>query len=104
MTVVVWAGFGPYFNWSDGHQLFINTFTTVVTFWMVFIIQNSQNRDMAALQVKLDEILLAVPKARNTIVAIDIDSDEDKIQEVREEVKESAGLPKQDEVDQTQAP
>lgn len=71
---------------------------------MVFIIQNSQNRDMAALQTKLDEILRAVPEARNTIVAIDIDSDEDKIQEMREEVKESARLPKQGEVDQTQAP
>jgi low affinity Fe/Cu permease len=71
---------------------------------MVFLLQNSQNRDMAALQVKLDEILRAIPEARNTIVGIDIDSDEGKIQEARVEVKESAGLPKQDEVDQTQAP
>jgi low affinity Fe/Cu permease len=89
-VVAVWASFGPYYQWSDGHQLLINTGTTIVTFWMVFIIQNSQNRDMAALQVKLDEILRAIPEARSTIVAVDVDSDEDEIQALREEVRDAS--------------
>lgn len=59
---------------------------------MIFLLQNSQNRDMAALQAKLDEILRAIPEARNAIVAIDIDSDEDEIQEVREDVKSQSEI------------
>lgn len=90
LIIVIWALSGPVFNFSDTWQLFINTGTTIITFLMIFLLQNSQNRDMAALQVKLDEILRAIPAARNTIVAIDIDSDEDKIKEVREEVKGEA--------------
>ena len=56
MTVVVWGAVGPVFNYSDTWQLVINTGTTIVTFLMVFLIQNSQNRDNAAIQIKLDEL------------------------------------------------
>jgi low affinity Fe/Cu permease len=67
--VVVWALSGPLFKWSDTWQLVINTGTTIVTFLMVFIIQNAQNRDTRALQIKLDEIL----EALNTEEGIDIE-------------------------------
>jgi len=62
---------GPLFNYSDTWQLVINTATTVLTFLAVFLIQNSQNRDGAAIQAKLDEILIAVGKARTELVGIE---------------------------------
>ena len=62
-TVAVWAGTGPLFHFSDTWQLVINTGTTIVTFLMVFLIQNSQNRDAAAMQAKLDEVLRAIRDA-----------------------------------------
>ena len=70
LACVVWALSGPLFNYSDTWQLVINTATTVLTFLAVFLIQNSQNRDGAAIQAKLDEILIAVGKARNELVGI----------------------------------
>ena len=69
--VVVWALTGPIFNFSDTWQLFINTTTTVVTFWMVFVIQNSANRSAKATQLKLDEIIRALEDARNDFIALD---------------------------------
>jgi len=69
-VIVVWAISGPLFDFSDTWQLFINTGTTIVTFLMVFLIQNSQNRDSAAIQVKLDE-LIRVGAARNSLVGIE---------------------------------
>jgi low affinity Fe/Cu permease len=69
--VVVWAVTGPLFNYSDTWQLVINTGTTIVTFLMVFLIQNSQNRDAAAMQAKLDELLRAVDKARDQFIGIE---------------------------------
>ena len=75
LTCVVWAISGPLFNYSDTWQLVINTATTVLTFLAVFLIQNSQNRDGAAIQAKLDEILIAVGKARNQMVGIENLSD-----------------------------
>ncbi len=69
--VVVWALTGPVFNFSDTWQLFINTTTTVVTFWMVFVIQNSANRQGKAMQLKLDEIIRVLADARNEFVALD---------------------------------
>jgi len=69
--IVVWAVTGPVFGWSDTWQLIINTGTTIVTFLMVFLIQNSQNRDAAAMQAKLDELIRAVDKARGQFIGIE---------------------------------
>jgi low affinity Fe/Cu permease len=71
LACVIWAISGPLFHYSDTWQLVINTATTVLTFLAVFLIQNSQNRDGAAIQAKLDEILIAVGKARNQLVGIE---------------------------------
>jgi low affinity Fe/Cu permease len=69
--VVIWAVTGPLFHYSDTWQLVINTGTTIITFLMVFLIQNSQNRDGAAMQAKLDELLRAVDKAREQFIGIE---------------------------------
>jgi low affinity Fe/Cu permease len=69
--VIVWALTGPIFNFSDTWQLFINTTTTVITFWMVFVIQNSANRQDKAVQLKLDELIRAVADARNDFILLD---------------------------------
>jgi low affinity Fe/Cu permease len=69
--ILVWAITGPMFHYSDTWQLIINTGTTIVTFLMVFLIQNSQNRDAAAMQAKLDELLRAVDKAREQFIGIE---------------------------------
>ncbi|HEX3676048.1 MAG TPA: low affinity iron permease family protein [Sphingomicrobium sp.] len=69
--IIVWAVCGPMFHYSDTWQLIINTGTTIVTFLMVFLIQNSQNRDAAAMQAKLDELLRAVDKAREQFIGIE---------------------------------
>src|SRR6476659_4952699 len=71
LIIVVWAVTGPLFQYSDTWQLIINTGTTIVTFLMVFLIQNSQNRDAAAMQAKLDELLRAVDKAREQFIGIE---------------------------------
>ena len=68
LMVVVWAATGPLFGFSDGWQLVINTSTTVITFWMVFVIQNSQGRDARAIHLKLDEIIRASDAARNEFI------------------------------------
>jgi low affinity Fe/Cu permease len=70
-VVVVWAITGPVFHFSDTWQLIINTGTTIVTFIMVFLIQNTQNRDAAAMQAKLDELLRAVGKAREQFIGVE---------------------------------
>src|SRR5690349_15831236 len=80
-VIVVWGISGPLFKFSDTWQLVINTGTTIVTFLMVFLIQNSQNRDSAAIQVKLDE-LIRVSAARNSLVGIEHLTD-DEIEELR---------------------
>jgi low affinity Fe/Cu permease len=69
--IFIWAVSGPIFNWSDTWQLVINTGTTIVTFLMVFLIQNAQNRDGAAIQAKLDELIRAVSHARNEFIGIE---------------------------------
>ena len=75
-VIVVWAATGPIFGYSDTWQLVINTGTTIITFLMVFLIQNSQNRDAAAMQAKLDELLRAVDKAREQFIGIEHLTDE----------------------------
>jgi low affinity Fe/Cu permease len=69
--IIVWAVSGPVFHWSDTWQLVINTGTTIVTFLMVFLIQNAQNRDACAIQAKLDELIRAVGHARNEFIGIE---------------------------------
>jgi low affinity Fe/Cu permease len=70
-VILVWAITGPIFHFSDTWQLIINTGTTIVTFLMVFLIQNTQNRDAAAMQAKLDELLRAVGKARDQFIGVE---------------------------------
>lgn len=70
-TVVVWAISGPFFRYSQNWQLVINTGTTIVTFLMVFLIQNAQNRESKALHLKLDELILSVKHARNELIDIE---------------------------------
>jgi low affinity Fe/Cu permease len=74
-SVVVWAVVGPHYGYSDTWQLVINTGTTVVTFLIVFLIQNSQNRDARALHLKLDEVIRAIHNARNEMISIEKLSD-----------------------------
>jgi low affinity Fe/Cu permease len=76
-TIVVGGLSGPLFGFSDTWQLVINTGTTIVTFLMVFLIQNTQNRDAKALHLKLDELLRAVDAARNDLIDIEEDSTEE---------------------------
>jgi low affinity Fe/Cu permease len=82
LTIVVWALTGPYFNYSDTWQLFINTGTTIVTF--VFLIQNTQNRETRIVALKLDELLRGVEGARTGLVELDHMSDDD-LELVRQE-------------------
>ena len=92
--IVGWAASGPIFGWSDTWQLVVNTGTTIVTFLMVFLIQNSQNRDAAAMQAKLDELLRALDKAREGFIGIEHLTDE-QIEQLRaaleREVNEKGG-------------
>src|SRR3954471_7631928 len=88
--VILWAATGPFFGYSDTWQLVINTSTTIITFLMVFLIQNTQNRDTMALQVKLSELILALGSADNRMAAIDEVSDEE-LKQANEEVKARAG-------------
>jgi low affinity Fe/Cu permease len=77
LVVLVWLITGPIFNFSDTWQLVINTGTTIVTFLMVFLIQNTQNRDMVALQVKLDEIIRCQTGAHNSLIGLEDLTDEE---------------------------
>ena len=71
LVIVVWAAMGPLFGYSDTWQLVINTGTTIVTFLMVFLIQNTQNRDALAVQLKLAELIIAMKGAENDIATIE---------------------------------
>ena len=82
--IIVWAILGPFFGFSDTWQLVINTGTTIITFLMVFLIQNTQNRDTEALQIKLDEIIRSIKGARNQMLDLE-DLDEKELDEIRRE-------------------
>lgn len=88
--IIGWGISGPLFQWSDTWQLVINTGTTIVTFLMVFLIQNSQNRDAAAMQAKLDELIRAVDKARVGFVGIEHLTD-DEIERLRDALEREVG-------------
>jgi low affinity Fe/Cu permease len=75
LFVVAWGGLGPHYRYSDTWQLIINTATTVITFLIVFLIQNTQNRDARALHLKLDEIIRAIHSAHNEMINIENLSD-----------------------------
>lgn len=76
-VIIIWASLGPIFKFSDTWQLVINTGTTIITFLMVFLIQNSQNRDAKAVQIKLDELIRAIDSARNEIINVEDSSEQD---------------------------
>jgi low affinity Fe/Cu permease len=82
--IVIWAITGPIFDFSDTWQLVINTGTTIITFLMVFLIQNTQNRDTEALQIKLDELLRAVETARNTVIDLE-ELDDEELDAIRKD-------------------
>jgi len=87
LTIVIWASTGPYFGYSDTWQLFINTGTTIITFLMVFLIQNTQNRETRIVALKLDELLRGVEGARTGLVELDHMSDAD-LERVQQEFSE----------------
>ena len=90
LLVVVWAVSGPFFDYSDTWQLVINTATTVLTFLAVFLIQNSQNRDGAAIQAKLDEVIRALDKAREQFIGIEHLTDS-QIEDIRAALEREVG-------------
>jgi len=88
--IVAWIVTGPIFGFSDTWQLIINTGTTIVTFLMVFLIQNTQNRDAKAIHLKLDELIHAIKKARNSLIDLEDLSDEElkKLQQEFQQLRE----------------
>jgi low affinity Fe/Cu permease len=90
VIVVIWGFTGPYFHYSDAWQLVINTSTTIITFLMVFLIQNTQNRDSRAIHLKLDELIKAARGARNSMIDLDQLSDEE-LRQLEAEYKRLCG-------------
>ena len=88
-VVIVWAASGPLFGFSDTWQLVINTSTTIVTFLMVFLIQNTQNRDTMALQLKLSELILVISEAENRFATAE-DLSEEELERLHKELHERA--------------
>lgn len=93
-VIIVWAVTGPVFGFSDTWQLIINTGTTVVTFLMVFLIQNSQNRDTAAIQLKLDELIRVTQGAHNALMDLE-ELSEEEIQTIRDQYEKIAHAARQ---------
>jgi len=89
LLIVVWAVTGPVFKFNNTWQLVINTGTTIITFLMVFLIQNTQNRDTEALQIKLDELIRATQKASNTLLALE-ELDDEALEKQRKRFAELA--------------
>ncbi|HQX48685.1 MAG TPA: low affinity iron permease family protein [Planctomycetaceae bacterium] len=93
--IVVWAITGPIFGFNDTWQLVINTGTTIVTFLMVFLIQNTQNRDTGALQVKMDELIRVIEGAHNALLDLE-ELDEQDLEKIRSDYRSLAVKAKQD--------
>src|SRR3954447_21593579 len=89
LLIIVWAITGPLFKFSDTWQLVINTGTTIVTFLMVFLIQNTQNRDTGAIQTKLDELIRAIEGAHNALLDLE-ELDESEIEHIRRDYRNLA--------------
>ena len=89
LSIIIWASTGSLFGYSDTWQLVVNTSTTIVTFLIVFLIQNSQNRDAAAIQAKLDELIRATAEARNAFIGIEHLTDR-RLAEIREALENEA--------------
>jgi low affinity Fe/Cu permease len=87
--IVIWSVTGPYFGFSDTWQLVINTSTTIVTFLMVFLIQNTQNRDAEAVQIKLDELIRVTEGAHNALMILE-DLEEEELNRIRTKYKKLA--------------
>jgi low affinity Fe/Cu permease len=85
LFVFIWALFGPFFQFHDTWQLVINTTTTIISFWMVFLIQNSQNRDSLAIHLKLDQLILALKDADNKYIPLE-NLDESELRELRQKI------------------
>lgn len=96
LAVVIWAVLGPVFGFSDTWQLVINTGTTIITFLMVFVIQQSQNKDTVALQLKLNELLAAKKSASNRLIAIE-ELTEEELEEIKSFYKKLSELAQKDE-------
>jgi len=92
LVVLGWAALGPAYEWSEGHSLFINTATTIITFWLGFLIIHTQSRDTLALQVKLSELIRATEAARNTFVGIE-ELTEEQLRALQERVTRAAKIP-----------
>ncbi|MBK5264796.1 MAG: low affinity iron permease family protein [Alphaproteobacteria bacterium] len=88
--ILIWSASGPIFGWSDTWQLVINNSTTIVTFLMVFLIQNAQNRDASAIQAKLDELIRALKPARNEFIGIE-HLTETELREIQKIMEETYG-------------
>src|SRR3954469_18877565 len=95
LIIVVWACTGPIFGFSDTWQLIINTGTTIVTFLMVFLIQNTQNRDSEAMHVKMDELIRAVQGAHNALLDLE-ELDDKTLDTVRERYRKLAAKARED--------
>ena len=89
-AIMLWAFSGPFFDFSENWQLLVNTVTTIATFLMVFLIQNGQNRDAAAMQAKLDEMLRALDKAREQFIGIEHLTDQ-QIENIRAALEREVG-------------
>ena len=94
-VILVWAVTGPLFGFSDTWQLVVNTGTTIVTFLMVFLIQNTQNRDTGAMQTKLDELIRAIEGAHNALLDLE-ELDETEIEHVRRDYRKLAEAARED--------
>lgn len=93
--IIVWAISGPIFGFNDTWQLVINTSTTIITFLMVFIIQNSQNRDTCAMQIKLDELIVRLEGAREELLDLE-EMDEQQLEKLRSEFEKRAAAARGD--------